>query len=106
MQNLKPLNNQVIVSWKDPSAKERFTKSGIILPENTGGKERCVELGEVVAYADGLTDANGKDIDLKAGDKVMFTTFTPFDLEINKVLMWAVNAKDLILILNETNPEK
>jgi len=100
--NLKPQNNQIIISWKNQSKEDLakdMQKAGLTLPEETQGREQMIEMGEVMACADNLLDIHDKPIILKKGDKILFATFTTFDLVLEDKEAFAINAKDIIAIL-------
>jgi co-chaperonin GroES (HSP10) len=63
------------------------------------GEERCIEVGEVIAVPVYMVDINGSEIELKEGDKILFSTFTTFDFKLNDKVAYAINAKDIIAIL-------
>jgi chaperonin GroES len=83
---LRPLNDKIIVK---PLKAEEKTKSGIIIPDSA--KERPQE-AEVVAVGPGkVNETTGarNPIDLKAGDKVLYSKYsgTEFKLDGDDVLM-------------------
>jgi chaperonin GroES len=83
---LRPLNDKIIVK---PLKAEEKTKSGIIIPDSA--KERPQE-AEVVAVGPGkVNETTGarNPIDLKAGDKVLYSKYsgTEFKLDGEDVLM-------------------
>jgi chaperonin GroES len=83
---LRPLNDKIIVK---PLKAEEKTKSGIIIPDSA--KERPQE-AEVVAVGPGkVNETTGarNAIDLKAGDKVLYSKYsgTEFKLDGEDVLM-------------------
>ena len=99
---IKPQNNQVIISWKDNSKEDlskEMEKLGLALPEETQGREQMVEMGEVIALADQIINVHGDEMDIKKGDKILFSTFVVVDLKINGKSAYAINAKDIIAIL-------
>jgi chaperonin GroES len=70
-QQLQPLGDRVLVK---PSDREEQTKSGLVLPDTA--QERPQE-GSVIAVGPGRMTDDGKRIplDLKAGDKVVYSKF-------------------------------
>ena len=70
-QQLQPLGDRVLVK---PSDREEQTKSGLVLPDTA--QERPQE-GSVIAVGPGRMTDDGKRVplDLKAGDKVVYSKF-------------------------------
>jgi chaperonin GroES len=70
-QQLQPLGDRVLVK---PSDREEQTKSGLVLPDTA--QERPQE-GSIIAVGPGRMTDDGKRVplDLKAGDKVVYSKF-------------------------------
>ncbi len=70
-QQLQPLGDRVLVK---PSEREEQTKSGLVLPDTA--QERPQE-GSIIAVGPGRMTEDGKRVplDLKAGDKVVYSKF-------------------------------
>jgi chaperonin GroES len=68
---LKPIGDRIIVRRE---AAEEKTAGGIVLPDTARNKP---QRGEVVAVGPGKLDKDGKrsPMQLKAGDKVLFTSW-------------------------------
>lgn len=94
--NLKPLGNRVIL---EPVSKEEKTKSGIIIPE-TVDKEKP-EQGKVLAVGPGKMSKDGKRIpmDIKAGDKVLFSKYSPTEVKIEDKEYLVVSDDDILAII-------
>jgi chaperonin GroES len=77
--NIKPLQDRVVVKRIEEPAK---TKGGIIIPDTA--KEKPSE-GEVVAVGNGRITTDGKTIpmELKVGDKVLFSKYGGHELKID-----------------------
>ncbi|MBI4652965.1 co-chaperone GroES [Candidatus Kuenenbacteria bacterium] len=92
-----PLNDRVIIK---PIQKDEITKSGIILPE-TMNKEKP-EQGEVIAVGPGKLLDNGKraSMEVKVGDKVLFTKYSPNEIKIDDQELLVINESDIMAILN------
>ncbi|MGE4519634.1 MAG: co-chaperone GroES [Desulfobacteraceae bacterium] len=77
--NIKPLQDRVVVKRIEEPAK---TKGGIIIPDTA--KEKPSE-GEVVAVGNGRITNDGKTIpmELKVGDKVLFSKYGGHELKID-----------------------
>ena len=71
VQQLQPLGDRVLVK---PSEREEQTKSGLVLPDTA--QERPQE-GSIIAVGPGRMTEDGKRVplDLKAGDKVVYSKF-------------------------------
>lgn len=93
---LKPLGNRVIL---EPISKEEKTKSGIIIPE-TVDKEKP-EQGKVLAVGPGKMSKDGKRIpmDIKAGDKVLFSKYSPTEVKIEDKEYLVVSDDDILAII-------
>lgn len=75
---LRPLGDRILV--KRVAAEEK-TKGGIIIPDSA--KEKPKE-GEVISVGTGKIDNNGNKIALnvKAGDKILFTSYAGTEVKI------------------------
>ncbi|MBU1045882.1 co-chaperone GroES [Patescibacteria group bacterium] len=94
--NIKPLADYILI---EPVTAEEKTKSGIFLPE-TAEKERP-EQGTVVAVGTGKKTAAGKVVpmDVKVGDKVLFTKYGPNEIEIDGKEYLIAREDDILAIL-------
>lgn len=94
---LKPLHDNVIVK---PVTKEEKTASGIILPD-TLDKEKP-EQGEVIAVGPGKFENGQRDpMDIKVGDKVIFTKYTPNEVTVNNEKVLILSESDILAIINQ-----
>jgi chaperonin GroES len=95
--NIKPLSDYILI--ESVTAEEK-TKSGIFLPE-TAEKEKP-EQGTVVAVGLGRKTASGKvaPLDVKVGDKVLFTKYGPNEIEIEGKEYLIAREDDILAILN------
>ena len=89
---LQPLADRLVVK---PMEKEEKTKSGIILPDTA--KEKPQE-GEVVAVGPGRMTDDGKRIamDLKVGDKVIYSKYGGSEIKIDDVEMIILRESDIL----------
>ena len=89
---LQPLADRLVVK---PTEKEEKTKSGIYLPDTA--KEKPQE-GEVVAVGPGRTTEDGKRIpmDLKVGDKVIYSKYGGSEIKIDDVEMIILRESDVL----------
>ena len=89
---LQPLADRLVVK---PSQKEEMTKGGIYLPDTA--KEKPQE-GEVVAVGPGKMTDDGKRIpmDLKVGDKVIYSKYGGSEIKIDDVEMIILRESDIL----------
>jgi chaperonin GroES len=89
---LQPLADRLVVK---PTEKEEKTKSGIYLPDTA--KEKPQE-GEVVAVGPGRITEDGKRIpmDLKVGDKVIYSKYGGSEIKIDDVEMIILRESDIL----------
>lgn len=99
---LKPLGNKIIL---EAVSKEEKTKSGIIIPD-TVDKDKP-EQGKVLAVGPGKMDQNGKrvPIDVKVGDTVLFSKYSPTEIKIEGKEYLVVSDEDIMAIV-ETGANK
>jgi len=92
---IRPLGDRVVVK---PLASEEVTKSGIVLPDTA--KEKPQE-GEVVAVGSGrLLDSGERvPIDLKAGDKVLFSKYAGNEVKIDEVEYLILREMDILGVM-------
>jgi chaperonin GroES len=89
---LQPLADRLVVK---PTEKDEKTKSGIYLPDTA--KEKPQE-GEVVAVGPGKLNEEGKRIpmDLKVGDKVIYSKYGGSEIKIDDVEMIILRESDIL----------
>ncbi len=94
--NLKPLADRVVVKVLEAEEK---TASGIVLPDKA--KEKPQE-GEVMAVGSGKVLDNGTklDMEVKVGDKVIFSRFAGTDVKVDGE-EYLILRQDDILALTE-----
>ncbi len=88
--NIKPLADRVLI---EPISKEEKTESGIILPD-TADKEKP-EQGKVIAVGPGLPD---KPMNVKKGDKVIFTKYGPSEITIDNKDYLIAKEEDILAV--------
>lgn len=78
---------------------EETTKAGIILPD-TAEKEKP-EQGKVVAVGPGrlLKDGTRAKMEIKKGDKVLFSRYSPTEVKIDGKEYLVVKEEDILAIL-------
>jgi chaperonin GroES len=89
---LHPLADRIVVK---PVEKEEKTKGGIIIPDTA--KEKPQE-GEVVAVGPGRMTDDGKriDMDLKVGDRVIYSKYGGAEIKIDDVEMIILRESDIL----------
>jgi chaperonin GroES len=94
--NIKPLSDHILI---EPITVEEKTKSGILLPD-TAEKEKP-EQGRVIAVGPGKKTAAGKVIpmDIKVGDKVLFTKYGPNEIKIDNKEYLIARQEDILAII-------
>ena len=93
---IKPLSDHILI---EPIREEEKTKTGILLPE-TAEKERP-EQGRVIAVGPGKKTEDGKIIplDVKVGQKVLFTKYGPSEIKVNNKEYLIAKEEDILAIL-------
>ena len=92
---IKPLSNYIFVETFN---EEKTTKSGIFIPASVEDKPI---MGKVIAVGPGKTTDDGKLIPLnvKIGDKVLFTKYTPNEIKIDEKEYLVVREDDILAII-------
>ena len=92
----KVVGNRVVVRQTESVEK---TASGILLPDTA--KEKPFE-GEVVAVGPGRTleDGTREVMDVKAGDKVIFSNYGGLEVKIDNVDYLVLRQDDILVILD------
>ncbi len=85
---LKPLGNRVLLK---PIEVEQKTKSGIYIPESAKEKPKQAEV---------LAVGDGKLVNVKVGDKVIYSDFGGSDIELDGVKHIVMDIKDILAIVN------
>lgn len=91
----RPLGDRILVK---PKASEEKTASGIVLPDTA--KEKPQE-GEIISVGPGAKDETGKRIamDVKAGDKVLYSKYSGTEVKINGVEHLIIRESDVLAIV-------
>jgi chaperonin GroES len=94
---IRPLQDRVIVKRLEEEAK---TKGGIIIPDTA--KEKPVE-GIVVSVGKGKTAKDGKliELDVKAGDKILFGKYGGTEVKIDGVEHLIMREDDILGIIEK-----
>ena len=93
---IKPLSDYILI---EPIREEEKTKTGILLPE-TAEKERP-EQGRVIAVGPGKKNKKGEylSLDVKPGQKVLFTKYGPNEIKINDKEYLIAKEEDILGII-------
>ena len=93
---IKPLNDRILVKREE---SEKKTKGGLIIPDTA--KEKPQE-GKVVAVGPGKMGDDGKRIplDVKAGDKVLFSKYAGTEIKIDDVEHTFMREDDILGIIS------
>lgn len=96
MSKLKPTSDHIVVKAIEEEIK---SKSGIVIPE-TASKERPMK-GEVVAVGPGKVLENGtvRKIEVKVGDKVLFTKYGPTEVKVDGEELLVLNESDVLAVI-------
>ena len=93
--NIRPLHDRIIVKRLD---EEEKTKGGIIIPDSA--KEKPME-GEVIAVGNGKKTDDGKvlKMDVKAGDRVLFSKYAGTEVKIDGVEHLMMREDDILGVI-------
>lgn len=93
--SIRPLGEKVLV--KRTEAEER-TAGGIVLPETAKEKPKR---GTVLSVGDGrlLEDGSRKPLDVKKGDKVLFTSYAGTEVKVDGEEVLIMDESDILAVL-------
>lgn len=91
--NIKPLGERVVIKKVE---KENVTASGIVLPDSA--KEES-NLAEVVAISQDLLNDKEITLDLKEGDRVIYSKYAGNEVEIDGDKVIVIKYQDLLAIV-------
>ncbi|HEU18581.1 MAG TPA: co-chaperone GroES [Deltaproteobacteria bacterium] len=94
---VRPLHDRIIVKRLEEDAK---TKGGIIIPDTA--KEKPYQ-GEIIAVGGGRKTEDGKvvPLDVKAGDKVLFSKYAGTDIKIDDVEYLIMREEDVLGVIEK-----
>jgi len=94
---IRPLNDRILVKRLE---EEETTKGGIIIPDSA--KEKPFE-GEIIAVGKGKKTEDGKvlKLDVKAGDKVLFSKYAGTEVTIDGVEHLIMREDDILGIVEK-----
>jgi chaperonin GroES len=92
---IRPLHDRILVKRIE---EEATTKGGIIIPDTA--KEKPQE-GRVVAVGSGklLEDGNVRPLDVKTGDKVLFSKYAGSDVNLDGDEHIIIREEDVLAII-------
>jgi chaperonin GroES len=93
--NLRPLHDRVIVKRVE---EERTTPGGIVIPDSA--TEKPIK-GEVLAVGNGkiLEDGSKRELDVKAGDKVLFGKYSGTEVKVADEELLVMREDDIMAII-------
>lgn len=93
---IRPLHDRILVKRLDEETK---TAGGLFIPDTA--KEKPVR-GEIIAVGSGKRDKDGKVIalDVKAGDKVLFSKYGGTEVKIDGHEHLIMREDDLLAVLS------
>ena len=94
--SIRPLHDRLLVRRMK---EEEKTAGGIIIPDTAKEKP---QRGEVVAAGNGrvLEDGKTRPMEVKAGDKVLFSKYAGTDLKLGSEEYLMITENDVLGILN------
>jgi len=94
-KKLRPLGDRVVVQ---PTPGEEMTKSGIVIPDTA--KEKPQE-GLILAVGPGriLDDGKREQMDLKAGDKVLYAKYAGTEFKLDGDDLLIISQKDVLAVV-------
>lgn len=92
---LQPLGDRVVV---EREAAEERTAGGIVLPDSAKDKP---SRGTVIAVGDGrlLDDGSRAPLQVKVGDKVLFTSYAPETVKLGEEELLLMREEDILAVI-------
>ena len=96
MAKIKPIGDKVLVKRLEAEAK---TAGGIVLPDSA--KEKPKE-GKVVAVGEGkqLESGDRAEFQVKAGDRVLFTSYAGTDVKVDGEEYLLMSEDDILAVID------
>lgn len=93
---LQPLGDRVVV---EREAAEERTAGGIVLPDSAKDKP---SRGTIIAVGDGrlLDDGSRAPLQVKVGDKVLFTSYAPETVRLNEEELLLMREEDILAVID------
>ena len=94
---IRPLQDRIIVKRIE---EEEKTKGGIIIPDTA--KEKPIE-GKVIAVGNGkvLEDGKVRPLDIKAGDRVLFSKYAGTEVKLDGVEHLIMREEDILGVIED-----
>jgi chaperonin GroES len=94
---IRPLQDRIIVKRVE---EEEKTKGGIIIPDSA--KEKPIQ-GKVIAVGNGkvLEDGKVRPLDIKAGDRVLFSKYAGTEVKLDDVEHLIMREEDILGVIEE-----
>jgi chaperonin GroES len=95
MAKLRPLGDKILVKRLEAETK---TKSGIVLPDSAKEKPKQ---GTIIAVGEGkrLEDGTRAPLNVKKGDKVLFTSYAGTEVKIDGEELMIMSEDDVLAIV-------
>jgi len=92
---IQPLGDRVVVEREESESK---TAGGIVLPDSAKDKP---SRGTVIAIGDGrlLDDGTRSKLQVKVGDKVLFTSYAPEAIRLNDEELLLMREEDILAVI-------
>ena len=99
---LRPLQDRVLIRRAEPEAR---SAGGIFIPDTAQEKP---EEGEIVAVGPGARGKDGalKPMDVKPGDRVLFTKWSGTAVKLDNEELMIMNATDIMGVLDRVASAK
>jgi chaperonin GroES len=93
---IQPLGDRVVVEREEAESK---TAGGIVLPDSAKDKPTR---GSVIAVGDGklLDDGTRGKLQVKVGDKVLFTSYAPEVIRLNDQELLLMREEDILAVID------
>lgn len=93
--NLQPLGDRIVVQREESNEK---TEGGIYLPDSAKDKPTR---GTVISVGDGrlLEDGSRSELQVKVGDRVLFTSYAGESIEIGDVEYLLMGESDVLAVI-------
>ncbi len=93
---IQPLGDRVVV---DREQSEERTAGGIVLPDTAKDKP---SRGTIIAVGDGrlLDDGKRSKLQVKVGDKVLFTSYAPEAIRLGEQELLLMREEDILAVID------
>ena len=93
--NLQPLGDRIVVEREE---SQDTTAGGIFLPESAKDKPAR---GTVISVGEGrlLADGSRSELQVKAGDRVLFTSYGPDEIKLGEEMYLLMREDDVLAVI-------